>query len=111
MGHINWNRVILGGLLGGVVINVFEFVLNAVVLRKDWATAMRALGKPEQLGAGQIAAFLIWGFLVGIFAVWFYAEIRPQYGAGPRTSVIAGVAVWFLGYLLASVAPLIMRLF
>jgi len=26
MGKINWNRVILGGLVAGVIINVFEFV-------------------------------------------------------------------------------------
>jgi hypothetical protein len=31
MSSINWGRVILGGLLAGLVINVFEFVLNGVV--------------------------------------------------------------------------------
>jgi hypothetical protein len=111
MGQINWRRVGVGGLLGGLVINFFEFFLNSVLLQKDWSAAMRALGRPEQFSAGQIAAFVVWGFLVGIFAVWLYAEIRPHYGAGARTAAIAGFAVWFLGYLLAAVAPAVMQLF
>jgi MFS family permease len=111
MDHINWRRVIIGGLLCGLVINVFEFLLNSVLLREDWRAALRALGRPEQLGAGQMAAFVVWGFLVGTFAVWLYAELRPYYGAGPKTAAIAGVSVWFLGYLLAAVAPLVMQLF
>jgi hypothetical protein len=32
MRSINWGRVIFGGLLAGVVINVVEFFLNGVVL-------------------------------------------------------------------------------
>jgi len=111
MGHINWGRVILGGLLAGIVINAFEFVLNSLVLPNDWAAAMRALGKPEQFAAGQVAGFVLWGFLVGIFAIWLYAELRQHYGGRPITAVIAGLAVWFLGYLLASVMPLALNLF
>jgi hypothetical protein len=110
MGTINWTRVILGGLVAGVVINVFESVLNGVVLAKDWEAAMAAIGKPPIAG-NQIAVFVLWGFVVGIFAVWFYAAIRPRYGAGPKTALCAGLAVWFLGYLLASVAPLVLELF
>ena len=30
MGKINWNRVILGGLVAGVIINIFEYVVNGV---------------------------------------------------------------------------------
>ncbi len=32
MGKINWNRLILGGLVAGVIINAFEYLLNAIVL-------------------------------------------------------------------------------
>src|SRR5207244_6978593 len=55
--------------------------------------------------------FVVWGFLVGIFAVWLYAAIRPRYGVGPKTALCAGSAVWGLGYLLASVTPLVLHLF
>ncbi len=88
MDHINWKRVMIGGLLCGLVINVFEFLVNSVLLRDDWRMALRTLGKPEQFGAGQLAAFIVWGFLVGAFAVWLYAELRPHYGAGPKTAAL-----------------------
>ena len=109
MGKINWTRVILGGLVAGVIINLSEYVLNGVVLAKDMEAAISALGR--QLGGGALLMFTVWGFLVGIFAIWLYAAIRPRYGAGPKTAVCAGVAVWGLGYLLASVTPLALHLF
>ena len=111
MEPINWRRVIPGGLLCGLVINAFEVVLNGVVLQKDWAAAMHDLGRSEQFGPGQVAAFLVWGFLLGLVAIWFYAVVRDHYGAGPRTAVLAGLAVWLPGYLLASTPSLIMYLF
>src|SRR5207253_3004811 len=67
------------------------------------------LGK--QMGGGALVMFTVWGFLVGIFAVWLYAAIRPRYGAGPRTALCAGSAVWGLGYLLASVTTFVLHLF
>ena len=109
MGTINWTRVILGGLVAGLIINVFESVLNGVILAKDMEAAISALGR--QMGGDAIAMFIAWGFLVGIFAVWLYAAIRPRYGVGPKTAICAGVAVWSLGYLLASVTPLALHLF
>ena len=109
MGKINWTRVILGGLVAGVIINIFEYVLNGVILAKDMEAALRALGK--QMGGGALLMFTVWGFLVGIFAVWLYAAIRPRYGAGPKTAACAGAAVWGLGYLLAAVTPLALHLF
>jgi len=109
MRPINWARVILGGLLAGVVINAFESVLNGVIFAEEMEAAMKALGR--QVGGGQIAMFVVWGFLVGIFAVWLYAGIRPRYGAGPKTEALAGLAVWVLGYLLAADTPIPLDLF
>jgi len=94
MGKINWTRVILGGLVAGLIINVFESVLNGVILAKDMETAISALGR--QMGYDALAMFIAWGFLVGIFAIWLYAAIRPRYGAGPKTAACAGAAVWGL---------------
>jgi hypothetical protein len=109
MGKINWTRVILGGLVAGLIINVSEWVLNGVILANDMEAAISALGR--HMGGGQLAMFTVWGFLVGIFAVWLYAAIRPRYGAGPMTALCAGSAVWGLGYLLAAVTPLALHLF
>jgi hypothetical protein len=109
MGKINWARVILGGLVAGLIINIFEFILHGVIIAQDMAAATSALGK--QVGGVQLCMFLAWGFLVGIFAVWLYAALRPLYGPGPKTALCAGSAVWGLGYLLASVTSIALNLF
>lgn len=110
MTKINWSRVILGGLVAGLIIDAVEGVLNGVILQAWWASVMKGLGKPEVMSGAQIAAFNIWGFVVGIFTVWFYAAIRPRYGAGPKTAFCAGAAVWTLGYLLAGVPPMVLHI-
>lgn len=64
------------------------------------------------MGGGAFASFTVWGFLVGIFAVWLYAAIRPpRFGAGRAIALCAAVAVWRLGYLLASFTPFALNLF
>src|SRR5438445_6841156 len=111
MTHTNRGRVILGGLLAGLVINIVEFVTNGVVLREAWGQAMQALGKPAQLSAGAIVVFNIWGFLLGIAAVWLYAAIRPRYGAGPGTPIRAGVVAWAIAVFLANLGNYPLGLF
>ena len=46
MGRINWGRVFLGGLLAGVVVNVSESLLNAVVVKKQAVFAIAPLRSP-----------------------------------------------------------------
>jgi hypothetical protein len=96
MRKINWGRVFLGGLLAGVVINIGEFLFHAVIFKDDMAEAMRAMGRdPATVMTGN--AIVVWnilGFLGGIMAVWLYAAIRPRFGAGAKTALIAGVAFW-----------------
>jgi hypothetical protein len=84
------------------VINIFEYVTNGVVLKADWAQTMQALGKSAVITGKAIAIFNVWGFLLGIAAVWIYAAIRPRYGAGPATAARAGVAAWVLAVFLAN---------
>jgi hypothetical protein len=108
MGRINWGRVFLGGLLAGVVINIGEYLFHAVLFKNEVAEMMRALGKdPAAVMSGN--AIVIWnlmGFLAGIGAVWGYAAIRPRFGAGAKTAMIAGIAVWFFSRFLGAVGEM-----
>ena len=110
MGRINVGRVILGGLLAGLVINISETILNLVVVAKEMEDALRALNLPP-LGTGPIMGFVASSFVVGIAIVWLYAAIRPRFGAGPKTGVIAGLVVWFFAYLYGSFAQTLMGIF
>jgi hypothetical protein len=111
MGKINWGRVVLGGLAAGVVLNIVDYVLYGVWLRPDFAATMQALGKPPGATDSLIPLFVVVDFVFGIGLVWLYAAIRPRYGAGVKTAVIAGVAVWFFISLLRSISEAPMGLF
>lgn len=111
MKSINWGRVILGGIVAGIVVNVSEFVLNEIVLKAQNEEAMKALGKTMPTGASTMAVWVLWSFALGIVAVWLYAAIRPRYGSGPGTAVKAGLAVWILAYLFTTVITVNMGLF
>jgi len=102
MGKINMGRVILGGLLAGLIINIGESVLNGMILAKDLEDVMRSLNKPQITGSA-IAVFVVLGFVLGIIIIWIYAAIRPRFGPGPKTAVCAGLTAWALAYLYAAV--------
>ena len=59
--------------------------------------ALRASNLPA-LGGSAIGGFVFFAFLLGIVTVWLYAAIRPRFGAGAKTAVIAGLFVWFFAY-------------
>jgi hypothetical protein len=110
MGNINLGRMILGGLVAGIIIDAGEGVLNTLILGERLAQVMAALGKPAT-GAGQIVVFNLWGLVAGILMIWLYAAIRPRYGPGPKTALRAGLAVWVLAFELGYATLLILGLF
>jgi hypothetical protein len=110
MGKINWGRVVMGGLLAGLVLNVIDYLVYGVWLAADFNAALQALGKGPMTGS-TIIWFVIFDFLFGIFLVWFYAAIRPRYGAGPRTAALAGFALWVLYGVIHTIGEAPMGLF
>jgi hypothetical protein len=101
MGKINMMKVLVGGLIAGVVLNVVDSVLFGIVLKDQMAAAMASINRPAMTNA-QIPWFVFLDFVAGIFLVWLYAAIRPRFGAGPATAAKAGLAAWFVGMLLVN---------
>ena len=74
--------------------NVGETLLNGYLIMPQYAERMMAYGVPES--PYSVPIFAVYGFLLGIVAVWLYAAIRPRFGPGPKTAAMAGLAVWFI---------------
>jgi hypothetical protein len=110
VGSINTARVVIGGIVAGLVVNVSEFVVNMVVLGADMNTAMARLNLPP-VDNRAIGVFVAMGFALGIATIWLYAAIRPRYSPGPKTALCAGAAVWFFAYFYPSVGSAVMGLF
>jgi hypothetical protein len=96
MGKINLQKVLVGGLIAGVVLNVVDFLVFNVIMKAQMTAMMAAFGKGPPAGA-TVAWFVALDFVAGIFLVWLYAAVRPRMGAGPATAAKAGVAAWFIG--------------
>ena len=97
MNTINFGRVILGGLVAGLVLNLGEFLLNEVVFVKQMEEMFRRINVPRP-GTTFIATAIGITFLLGIVMVWLYAMLRTRFGPGPKTAVIAAFVIWFCVY-------------
>lgn len=110
MGNINITRVLLGGLLAGLVICFGEFILGWVILGGQWAEILAEAGMGE-IGGGQEASFAIVAILYGIALIWIYAAIRPRFGPGPKTAVVAGLTLWVAAWLLVCAYVIVIDVF
>jgi hypothetical protein len=109
MGRINLKGVIVGGLVAGLVLNVFDYIFWGVMYAKEINAAMQALNRPP---ADQfVPIWIALDFLYGIALVYLYAAIRPRFGAGPKTAVHAGVIAWVLIGLLHAIGEAPLQLF
>ena len=103
MAKINLGRVVGGGLLAGLVMNIVDAVANGAWLGAQW------LAEGNQLNAALMATpgltttsmtgWVLVDFLLGILTIWLYAAIRPRFGPGAKTALVAGLAVWFATHL------------
>lgn len=95
MGQINYGRVIIGGLLAGLILTIGETILNVVVVADQWETFMEQRNLPGE-STGMIVMWTLWNFVLGLLLVLLYALIRPRCGAGAKTAAWTGVFMWFL---------------
>ena len=95
MNNINMGRVLLGGLLAGLVLNIGEFVLNTKVLASQMEQFAIKHNFPPQPAGSAIAVAVVLTFVMGIVLVLGYACIRTRLGPGVKTAIVAGLFAWF----------------
>lgn len=103
---MNTGKIVVGGLVAGLVLNVIDYVINTFILADQMKAAMDALNpalSANMQGSSTMITWIVIDFVIGILLVWTYAAIRPRFGAGPKTAVYAGLLLWlFAGALWAS---------
>jgi hypothetical protein len=104
MGKTNWKRVFLGGLVAWIVLEILLWIAWVIYLEDPMNSALKAVNPAFKVTTGYEILWLGIYLAAGIITVWLYSAMRPRYGAGPKTAVIAGVTVWFLCVLLFDVA-------
>jgi hypothetical protein len=94
MGKINWARVIVCGIVAGLVWTVLTSLITTF-FSKEFVAAVPG-GRLAAPPHGMVAFLLVLNLLMGMWAIWLYAAIRPRYGPGIKTAAIAGFAWWFI---------------
>lgn len=96
MKGINYGRVVLGGIVAGVVANACDYVIGAYIMTADMQrTAQRLNLDPDRLVSNAtMTTWMVIDFIYGLLIVWTYAAIRPRLGPGPATAVCAGVVLY-----------------
>jgi len=98
MNAINSARVLGGGLVAGLVYNAGEAILNMALVAAANDDMVKRFGLPP-VGPALLVKSGVLMFAMGILSVFLYAAIRPRFGAGPRTALLAGAMVWALSFL------------
>lgn len=101
MTGIHWSRVVLGGLVAGLVVNIGEFILNGVILMDHYVETMETYGLTEAGWA--MGGYVVSAFILGFLAAWLYAAIRPRFGMGWKTGVVAGAVVWVASFVVPTI--------
>ena len=92
---MNWKRILLAGLVAGLVLDVLDAVTNAVLFGPSWAAAYKALGLPAE-NVGIPIFWTTFDLFAGFLIAWLYAAMRPRFGPGPRTAIYAAIVEWSL---------------
>jgi hypothetical protein len=74
MSHINWARVILGGIVAAVILFIAGFVIHGAILGADWMAWQQAGHLPLALPHGEaVVIWIILSLVNGLTGVWIYA--------------------------------------
>ncbi|MGK7313468.1 MAG: hypothetical protein ACN0LA_14725 [Candidatus Longimicrobiales bacterium M2_2A_002] len=103
---MNYSRILLGGLLAGLVINAGEFVLNGVILMDAMEAELELMD--AAFAPWAMPYYVVMAFLWGIAMVWLYAAVRPRFGLGWRTAVVVGLFFWVFVSVLPTFANMAM---
>ena len=103
MGRINIGRLLLAGIVAGIVSDALGYLVDGVLLAQRWSDEMLALGRSE-FSPTQIVYFNVLGLIGGLVLMWIYVAIRPRFGGGVMTALMAGLAVWVIGALIPNLS-------
>lgn len=105
----NSRRIVFGGLLAGVAIIVVNVIAQLTVgdrARSDMNAWLPGSADRMSLGAGALAAGIMFKLTIGVLIVWLSAALRPRFGPGPRPALYASMLVWVLGAIFFSDYPM-----
>lgn len=102
---MNTGKVLIGGIVAGVVMNAVDFVTNMYIVGDRMKAETEAF-KPglsdQMMSSNTMISYIVMDFVLGIALVWTYAAIRPRFGPGIKTATYAALLFWILAGIFTS---------
>jgi len=96
---MNTGKVLIGGVVAGVVMNVIDFIVNMFIVGDRMKAETEAF-KPglsdQMMSSSTMVSYIVMDFVLGLALIWTYAAIRPRFGPGIKTASYAAILFWIL---------------
>ncbi|HEY2905736.1 MAG TPA: hypothetical protein VGJ29_07525 [Vicinamibacterales bacterium] len=104
MSKINVPRLLLGGLVAGVVLNALDYGINNFLLNEAWLRLAQARNvNLDIMGSNSaLVTFIVSDLALGMLIVWVYAGIRPRFGANNYTAAAAALTIFGAEWLIVA---------
>ena len=103
---INTSKVVVAGIAAGIVMVVLDFVIQMMLgarMTADLNTFQPGLGDSMSTMEGSIMiGYIVMDLVIGMLLAYTYAAIRPRFGPGPKTAIIAAMMFWVFGTIVSS---------
>ena len=102
---MNTKKVLLGGLVAGVVMNVIDFITYSYIVgdrMKAESDAFKPGLADQMMSSANMVTNITMDFVLGIALIWTYAAIRPRFGPGIKTATYAALLFWILAAIFLS---------
>ena len=90
---INSGKVVVGGLVAGVVANGLDYLFQGVVLKPDFEMFRQRLNL-DPVAANNPVPWIVVDFILGFLLIVTYVGFRARWGPGPKTAIYAGVVIF-----------------
>ena len=93
-------RVLLDGLIAGLICNASGILLGIFVLHDEARAIVQAMEHPPS-PLRMLVQHVSMRLGLGLLTVWLYAAIRPRFGPGAKTALRAALFVYLAAYVFA----------
>ena len=91
MTKIAYGKLAAGGALAAILMNICDYVSNNFILASDWerVARLRNIDMDVMGGVPATIGYVLVNIALGFLVVLTYAAIRPRFGRGPATALVA----------------------
>lgn len=102
---MNWNKVIIGGVVGGIALNLAEFVMHGIIMAGTYAKYPDVFTQE----ASSPFWFLLVSLCIALVAAILFAKTRACWAAGVKGGVTYGFLLGLFAYFSFFYDPLVLE--